>query len=167
MASLNHGISCPFKVGQEQASVQQQQHSPSLPSIAPGVTEKNQGLLCHTNWLCRCLGTHPGRRQSACLFLCTAARKQGGTLVTRGRKPRNHAAGLLPGNWCLQLLGREGGGEGGKEGLSLSPSLSLTLMASSSAKGSFGASTRGEGLKQISGERNKQTIHPLTLALHI
>lgn len=43
--------------------------------------------------------------------------------------------------------------------LSSSPSLSLALMASSSAKSSFEPRTQSAGLKRVSGGRNKQIIH--------
>lgn len=137
MASLNHGISCPFKVGQEQASVQQQ-HSPSLPSIAPGVTEKTGAPVPYQ--LALQMPRHPPQEETIRLVVhphsITETRRN-----SSNKRKKSHKT-MQPG--CLLAIGACSC-RGGREGLS--PSLSLALMASSSAKCSFGPGTQGERLK--------------------
>lgn len=109
MASLNHGISCPFKVGQEQASVQQQ-HSPSLPSIAPGVTEKTGAPVPYQ--LALQMPRHPPQEETIRLVVhphsITETRRN-----SSNKRKKSHKT-MQPG--CLLAIGAcscRGGREGG------------------------------------------------------
>lgn len=70
---------------------------------------KKQGLLCLTNWPCRCPGTHPEGRQSVWLFLLAALWKQEGTAAARGRKATKLCGRAARWQSVPAAVGSEGG----------------------------------------------------------
>lgn len=110
MASLNHGISCPFKVGQEQASVQQQQHSPSLPSIAPGVTEKTGAPVPYQ--LAVQMPGHPPQEETIRLVVPLHSITETSRHISNKRKKDTKPCGRAAPWQLVPAAVGEGGGEG-------------------------------------------------------